>query len=345
MNYYDELGLTPEASAEEIHQAYRNLARLLHPDQHHDENLRRLAESQMKRLNAVHAILSDPLQRRRYDLSLREEHGASERLVPVVVTPASEAPGRPAWLSASHGFWLLIALIATATLLWYFRSPPAPRDPSPALPSEPTEAPTPAPEAPPLRSPKPKATAPAVTPRELQELRRELETARTERDTALARLAEIQAEAAPHVRETIPLPEPLSPPVFESSEVPQASGGFAGTWFYPIPRGPSHSGSLYPPEYIETVIVEEGDWLRGRYRALYRVPDRAISPEVVFRFEGHSEHGTAVLPWTGAGDARGEVRLRLLSGNSLEVSWTAAELGTQMGLVTGTAVLIRRRDP
>jgi curved DNA-binding protein CbpA len=44
MNYYEELGLKPSASAEEIRQAYRELARLLHPDQHQEEGLRRAAE-------------------------------------------------------------------------------------------------------------------------------------------------------------------------------------------------------------------------------------------------------------------------------------------------------------
>jgi len=40
MNYYEELGLRPSASAEEIRQAYRELARLLPPDQQREEGLR-----------------------------------------------------------------------------------------------------------------------------------------------------------------------------------------------------------------------------------------------------------------------------------------------------------------
>jgi curved DNA-binding protein CbpA len=48
MNYYEELRLTPSASAEEIRQAYRELVRLLHPDQRREEGLRRAAERIME---------------------------------------------------------------------------------------------------------------------------------------------------------------------------------------------------------------------------------------------------------------------------------------------------------
>ena len=70
MNFYEEFGLSPSASAEEIAQAHKRLARLLHPDQLQDEDLRRLAECQMKRLNAIYAVLSDPQQRLAYPLAV-----------------------------------------------------------------------------------------------------------------------------------------------------------------------------------------------------------------------------------------------------------------------------------
>ncbi len=80
MTYYEEFGLDPRATPEEIRQAYRNLSRLLHPDQQSDEALQRLAETQMKRLNSIHGILSDPAKRRQYDLSLSEEMKTGRRI-------------------------------------------------------------------------------------------------------------------------------------------------------------------------------------------------------------------------------------------------------------------------
>jgi hypothetical protein len=117
---------------------------------------------------------------------------------------------------------------------------------------------------------------------------------------------------------------------------------FAGTWFYAPTRLAPAAKALYPPEYIETTIVEEKGVLRGRYYGRYRVPDRAISPEVRFYFEGPAQPDHALLEWQGGGGARGEVRLKLVGENSLEVNWSATELGTTPGLAAGTAVLVRR---
>src|SRR5690242_7663026 len=71
MNYYEELGLSPSASAEEIRQAYKSVARLVHPDRQSDAHLRKMAELQMTRLNDILAVLSDPVRRERYDVALQ----------------------------------------------------------------------------------------------------------------------------------------------------------------------------------------------------------------------------------------------------------------------------------
>jgi len=73
MNYYEEFGLDPSASLAEIRHAHKKLVRLIHPDRLRDEELREMAESQMKRVNGVFDVLSDPDRRSQYDLSLAAE--------------------------------------------------------------------------------------------------------------------------------------------------------------------------------------------------------------------------------------------------------------------------------
>lgn len=92
------------------------------------------------------------------------------------------------------------------------------------------------------------------------------------------------------------------------------------------------------------IITEEAGVLGGRYRARYRVADRAISPVVVFQFEGRASQDSTQLQWSGS-DAKGEGQLKLLSRDSMEVTWWATDLGKGMGLASGTAVLIRRHEP
>jgi curved DNA-binding protein CbpA len=49
VNYYEEFGIPGDASAAKIRQAYKTLARVLHPDAHPDEALKAVAERQMRR--------------------------------------------------------------------------------------------------------------------------------------------------------------------------------------------------------------------------------------------------------------------------------------------------------
>jgi hypothetical protein len=125
----------------------------------------------------------------------------------------------------------------------------------------------------------------------------------------------------------------------------EAAFQFGGTWVYVRPREPESRRALYPAEYVEAVVVEEAGVLRGRYRARYEVADRPISSEVAFRFQGKADHGDATLDWDGAGGARGELKLKLLSRNSMRLEWIATELGSQLGLASGTAILTRRQEP
>lgn len=62
-DYYEVLGVSRNASADEVQQAYRKLARRHHPDVNSDPS----AEERFKEINEAYGVLSDPDTRRRYD--------------------------------------------------------------------------------------------------------------------------------------------------------------------------------------------------------------------------------------------------------------------------------------
>ncbi|CAN5677844.1 hypothetical protein BH10ACT3_BH10ACT3_06630 [soil metagenome] len=73
--HYQVLGLAPGASASQIRDAHRQLARLLHPDRLGDatDAERRLAERRMREVNQAWTALSDPDRRADYDRMLRAQ--------------------------------------------------------------------------------------------------------------------------------------------------------------------------------------------------------------------------------------------------------------------------------
>lgn len=64
-DYYDILGVTKGASAEEIKKAYRKQALEWHPDRHKDD--KEAAERRFKEINEAYQILSNPQKRSAYD--------------------------------------------------------------------------------------------------------------------------------------------------------------------------------------------------------------------------------------------------------------------------------------
>ncbi len=68
-NHYQTLGLTPNATQQEIKQAYRQLAKQYHPDASHDQT----SHEKFIAINAAYEVLSDPQSRACYDRAFSDK--------------------------------------------------------------------------------------------------------------------------------------------------------------------------------------------------------------------------------------------------------------------------------
>lgn len=73
MNHYEILKLPITASSRDITKAYRELAKIYHPDKLHSSSL--ADEEVFKRLQTAYEVLSHPEKRRTYDESLSSCEG------------------------------------------------------------------------------------------------------------------------------------------------------------------------------------------------------------------------------------------------------------------------------
>ncbi len=288
----------------------------------------------MRRLNGVCEILCDPGRRHVYDTSLAD----AARTLPAAA-PVNR--WRPPLVRGD--LWTLAAIAAVLAIGSYGIGTGDHEEAervvsSPAPPAAEPKRPAPHPKAdarPPAEPVKPDAED------RLAQLRSQVEAFRAEREEALARAAhEGPVPASLHTDMKPAVAAGPASPIWTEPAAPSEAHVFAGTWYYPQ-TSEAVPSALYPPEFIEVVIVETGSAVKGRYRARYRVRNRALSPDVSFQFEGRRGESSAEVPWRSPGGASGELRLRLISDGKMEAAWSAAALG-ELGLSAGTAVLVRK---
>jgi hypothetical protein len=330
MTYYEELGLQPDASLDEIRKAYRALARLLHPDAQAEPRLKALAECQMRRLADIIGTLSDPLKRLEYDAGLA--HG-EQRVVKVEWAPPVSSPSWPLW-ALRNWFWTLLGMVVLAVGAWVVTASDADGvrttpEAVPAVAAVPgaTKAPappprhTPARELPPDLPPAVETAGPEATNVEVKEA---LPAAEPERPIADA------------------FPEATKPDAAHSAAASDTSP-FAGNWLYLPDKEKAAAPGQYAATYVELLLREENGALAGHYRSRHSVPDKAISPEVLLQVRGTlSPRKPAMLEWTSAGGAKGELELILRAPNVLAVTWWTTVFGFRNELSSGTAALIRQ---
>jgi hypothetical protein len=330
MNWYQELGIRADASPEEIRKAHHGLTRLLHPDRQPSKELRHLATTQMQRINEIAATLLDPASRSRYDASL---------------LPALPVQVRSQFPRQAPMFALIVvaACILTAVASWYLADGHVHVRPPGSV-----AAISPRPRLDPLppQSSKTRVASSEVSP----EIRDRSVPATRPVLAEAVRQPVIQNGTPIQARE--PAPFTLSPPDIALLElpalplsvpVPAATNPYPGLWVY-ANSGPSRDEAkvrTYAPEFIELRIRNCGDMLCGAYRARYRIPDRPISPDVSFTFQGPLSANPKTLPWRAGDGSQGTVDLKITGPDALQVDWRVTSFGAHLALGSGVAVLAR----
>lgn len=340
MDYYEELGIPRDATITEIREAYKLAARLLHPDLQREPRLVEFAEREMRRLGDLVSVLISPQERARYDAGLEG-----------VARPRRAMPDGREMLRVGvlHWFWVLLGMLSLGMVVWYGLSPRT------GVPGPPAFA--------------ARAEVPA-SPVARREQRPPPENRRANSaDTQAARIVHPNRPQAPPAGKysgpklSAAVPSPPGTPV----EAPKAASrdwsapagpgradsprvvdesGFAGEWLYAADGPDDVRAGTYPATYVEFRLREESGILAGDYRAVHRLLDKAISPEVVFRVRGMSPPGsTGKLTWESGTGAQGELELTLGTPNQLQVKWWTTKFGRQEALSSGTAVLMRLRAP
>jgi curved DNA-binding protein CbpA len=357
MTYYEELGVRQDAPVEDIRQAYKLLARLLHPDNQVEPALQPMAQRQMQRLVEIIAVLSDPGKRSQYDEMLavgnRLPAPCRRHAISASVPPGwRESHNRAAEFALRHWFWSLNGLFVMVFGTWALvQGNPGAADHSG------------------VHSAGWQGTYLAHQAFQKKSFYRTNQAQRQQssmvvnsspvpaaEESPIAALPPILTSPKPLL--SAPGAETLSATLFTSPELPAAAAKpettpplpevslFTGTWLYSPRSGDVSERGMYSAIYVELLLAEHAGALTGDYRARYNVPDRAVSPEVTFTIRGgEGSDISGKVSWRSNDNAKGQAEMTLRAPDVLDFNWWTTEFGRQATLGSGTATLIRLRVP
>lgn len=368
MNYYDELGVSTDASADEIRHAGKLLARLLHPDHYPDPELQHAAAVQMQRLQQVLATLTNPTSRHYYNLTLDSRVRRPAYLYP---TPSNGGPlwSRPwVWgvagivLGAILTFGTDFALNLTgaagqqqiAGIAAPASTPPAKTTAGPLADTGPVASVTGSGRSQPsahdagarsrprvftpskplaaLTAPvKPADLSPPYSPPLTPAQGSDFQPAPSKYPIAGQTLARAAGPSLPG----------LSP---GGTGIDEDANSLNGVWRYvaseDVDKGPERR-EPFPPESIVLTIFQRGSIISGRFQSRYKVAHSGLIPVVDFSFQGSIAQAGVGFDWTGPQGNEGRVRLQRLSARSLELIWNSTHVIDTRNLVSGKAILVR----
>jgi len=352
MDFYEELGLPRSASLDAIRRSYRQRVRLLHPDRYPNAELRAIAEAEMQRVNVIAGILTCPEERLRYDRTLIGEGAAADQgKAPI----ARSLPSRRRLDIKVFALWLVAGAAAGLTCIFAFRTDPA------SVPTVPLVAASPASTA--NANPAQPESLPDRIPLSPLEGKRGADTKASVVRFARSKMTPVQpgiesvgadkplrapAPANPASRPAEPVaevhidaadrPAPLSP---DEIRPVRRNAGLAGLWRYARPAQQQALPDGFAVQEAEVGITRQFGIVYGYYQGRHVVPQGRDSRELSFQFSGTAKNESVRTIWSSTDGSRGEITLRMLSEDSLEVVWVASHPGGPGRVASGKITLAR----
>jgi hypothetical protein len=119
------------------------------------------------------------------------------------------------------------------------------------------------------------------------------------------------------------------------------SAGLVGLWRYARAAQRQALPGDFAAQEVEVGIARQFGIIYGYYEGRYVVPQGRVPTEVSFQFSGAAESEFARTTWSSTDGSRGEITLRMLSEDSLEVVWAASHPGRPGRVTAGKITLAR----